>query len=1030
MRKERHEFGILLNQYLRRQGLSQSRLVDEIEASNLTQLYTPSSTARSIPLDARTVSQMCYGQHLTSPDTRPRILAMIHWLHHKQALATCAEANSLLRAAGLAGLNPHHPCEVQLRDSLIQSASVQSCYSEGVDHASRELFKNLPLLTTSFIGREKELEAVCHLLARADVCLVTLTGAGGSGKTRLALHVAATLASRFHDGGAFVSLALIRDPGLVAPTIAQTLGLQVRGDQSVLELLKAYLREKQLLLILDNCEHLQAAADLVIELLARAVQIKVLVTSREALHLQRYGESVFSVEPLAVPTLEHGASAAAVRQAAAVQLFLERAQEVDPAFALTDANAAAVAELCLRVGGLPLAIELLSAWVTVLTPQEIAARIERHGHLPLLQRRAGPGHSVPERQRTMRATIGWSYDLLNPAEQALFAQVALFEGGWTLEALEAICTTETTQYVPLLEVLAGLIDKHLVQRIRQPDGSLRFSMLEPVREYALERLAERDDETRLRQSYATYYLHLAESAEAQLHGPKQQEALERLERDRENLRAALHWAVDQGLEELGLRLAGSLWRWWDTREHVQEGSGWLEQVLTLTHEPASQYRVKALVGAATLAYQQGDYPQARALYEEGLTLSQRVEDTLGHAAALCGLGMVAKDTGDYAQAEAWVAESLCLYRAVKHTVGIAEALNQQGILAVVQGNYDQAVVCYQESLTLFRAVQDTRQIAYVLSNWGLAERNRGNYAQSRAHHEESLALRHALGDTWGIAYSLANLGILAQNERDFEKAVAYQEQSLALFRQLGHTWGIGLMLCMLAQTAQYAGEYDYAARLATESLAIFTELKNPWSIAMAHYILGMIAQYQGDSRRALALSQESMRLRQDLGDQHGIAESLEAAAGALAALGQPEHAWKLVGAATALRAEIGAPRSPAEQADLERRLAPAHPVFTEEAVATAVAEGQALTREEAIALALVAGEGGDVPKAAQCSTHLTEREQEVLRLVEQGKTNKQIAAILGISEKTIKRHIENILTRFAVHNRTAAAYKARSMNLL
>jgi predicted ATPase len=464
---------------------------------------------------------------------------------------------------------------------------------------------NLPAQPTPLIGREREVADVTALLRRGDVRLVTLTGPGGTGKTRLGFQIAAELLDDFAEGTYFVDLAPISDPDLVASVIAQTLGARETGGRPLVELLNTYLREKHLLLLLDNFEQVLSAAPLVAGLLAAAPRLKVLVTSREVLHLR--SEKEFPVPPLELPDPQHPKEIETLSQYAAVQLFIARALDVKPDFAVTNQNAPALAEVCARLDGLPLALELAAARIKLFSPEALLARL--NSRLAVL---TGGPRDLPERQQTLRNTIEWSYNLLDAGEQTLFRRLSIFVGGCTGDAVEAVCNPDGDLPLEVIDRLAALLDKSLLKQLEGSDGAPRFMMLETIREYALERLAASGETEVLRRRHAECFLALAETAEPQFHGSDQRLWLDRIEIEHDNLRAALAWSLegqratpqspdDQLRSALGLRLAAALWQFWDRRGYAPEGRRWLERTLAADRGTATPGRLKALVVASMLA---------------------------------------------------------------------------------------------------------------------------------------------------------------------------------------------------------------------------------------------------------------------------------------------------------------------------------------------------------------------------------------------------------------------------------------------
>ncbi len=671
---------------------------------------------------------------------------------------------------------------------------------------------NLPAQLTSLIGRTEEVTAVCERLRRANVRLLTLTGPGGTGKTRLALQAAAELLDAFADGVCFVALAPVSDPTLVAATIAQTLGVQDSGAQPLVDRLKEYLGAKQLLLVLDNFEQIVDAAPLVVELLAAAPDLKVLVTSRVVLHLS--GEHEFVVPPLAVPDPTHLPPLDRLTQYEAVRLFIERAQAVQADFAVTNANAPAVAEICARLDGLPLAIELAAARSKLFAPEALLARLSNR-----LRVLTGGARDLPARQQTLRNTIDWSYNLLDIGERTLFARLAVFVGGGTLEAAEVVAgwNVRTFERSNVLDELASLVDKSLLRQEQGVDGEARFVMLETIREYASERLAAHGEAETLRRRHAQYYLTLAEQAEPQLHGRDQQLWLNRLEQEHDNVRAALRWSATAGDTEIGLCLAGALGPFWQIHGHHNEGSIWLDTLLSRSApmEPTAP-RAKALIVAGDLANDVSDFATARLLFEESLAISQALGDTHNRGYALKGLGEVAYIEGNSTQAEALFQESLGLFRARGDAVGSGSALNDLGHLALDQGDTVAARAYYEES----RAIGNKWSMSMALNNLGEVARWEGDYQQGAMYYKESLRLAQELHDKAGMAIALSNLAHVKQRQGDNPQAVARFRAGLALAQELGMKHVIADCLAGLAGVAAAEGKSERAARLLGASEAL------------------------------------------------------------------------------------------------------------------------------------------------------------------------------------------------------------------
>jgi predicted ATPase/transcriptional regulator with XRE-family HTH domain len=647
---------------------------------------------------------------------------------------------------------------------------------------------DLPTPLSPLVGRDDDVARVSALL-REGARLLTLTGPGGVGKTRLSLHIAAETRALFANGAAFVPLAPLADAGLVLPTVAQALGLRETSGQSLDKALQRATRTGRLLLVLDNCEHVLEGASRVAALLETCPQLVVVATSRAPLRVR--GEHEYPVAPLALPTFERMVTVDETARSPAVRLFVERAQAATPSFALTAANASAVAAICGRLDGLPLALELAAPRVKLLPPSALLARL--HHTLPLL---TGGERDLPTRQQTLRAALDWSHGLLDEGERALFRRLAVFAGGCTLEAAEIVCAVRDTSGGgggDVLEGLRSLVEQSLLRPEAGPEDEPRFGMLETIREYAGAQLEASGEAEETRHRHAIYYLSRAEAAAPELTGPEQVVWLERLERDLDNLRAALGWAQERGEAETGLRLAAATWRYWAARGHLREGRAWLEGLLALARgsEDAGGAggRVRAVSGAL-------------------------------RAQALFAAGWLARLQGDGAAAQTWLEQAAALGRAAGDPRTAAGALNALGLVAQHEGDLERAAARLEESLALMREVGDRRGIAVALGNLGAVALYQGDLERAAASTEEALAFFRQVGDRDSSAVCLRNMGKVARRQGEGARAEALQREALALFRELGDPLRSAEGLELLASTAGATGQWERAARLLGAAAAL------------------------------------------------------------------------------------------------------------------------------------------------------------------------------------------------------------------
>ena len=640
---------------------------------------------------------------------------------------------------------------------------------------------NLPVQPTALVGRRSELEALRELLREPEIRLVTLSGLGGVGKTRLALHAAAELVEELPDGVFLVPLAPVRDPDLLIPTIARTIGLQEVPGEPLSLTVESYLRRRTLLLVLDNVEHLAAAAPQVAELLAAAPGLKVLATSRTSLHLS--AEHEFPLGPLP--------------EADAVEFFLKRARAVRPDFEADEA----VAEVCSRLDCLPLAIELAAVRVKLLPVRALLSRLERR--LELL---TGGPRDLPERQRTLRGTIAWSHELLGPAERRLFARLAVFAGGFTLEAVDAVCEAR-------LDVLSALVDENLVQRAEDREGEPRFAMLETMREFAAEQLEASGEAGLVRWRHADHFLALAEEAEPHILGANQTGWLARIRAEHDNFRAALDWALERSENELGLRLIGSLRRAWVALGYVSEARAGLEAALAASDAGSPSVQAKALYGLGRVMLVQGEYGEAIPYLEESAALYGEQADTQGLVYSLADLAWIAADRGERERGMALAAEAVGRARSSGDSVALAAALHSLACAHLDEGDYSRAQEIFADSLALRRRLGDKRNVANSLTFLATTALLEGDYRQARALLEEALSLGRELSNLLVMCAALVNLAVVSLAEGNVEDAGSLAAESLALCTELGDKRTVVECLHALAAVAASEGRPSRCAVL-------------------------------------------------------------------------------------------------------------------------------------------------------------------------------------------------------------------------
>jgi predicted ATPase/serine/threonine protein kinase len=680
--------------------------------------------------------------------------------------------------------------------------------------------QGLPPQRTPLVGRAPEIATVTARLRQPDVRLMTLTGPGGTGKTRLAVQVAAELAADFDGGVVFVNLAPIADPTLVASAIAAALGLRESGERSLVSAIVDHLREVgRMLLFIDNFEQVAAAGALVRDLLDACPGLTVLVTSRIVLRI--YGEHEFPVPPLPLPS-GAAASPSVLMQSPSIALFVQRAAAGRPDFTLTARNADAVVDICRRLDGLPLAIELAAARVKILPPAELRARIEHR--LELL---TGGPRDLPERQQTLRRAIKWSYDLLTPPEQRLFRRLSVFAGGCTLEAIEAVCDTTEDLGVPVLEGVTALVENSLLVQ-RGDDAEPRFSMLETFREYGRDALRESGETEATQRAHAAYMLVLAEEETLEMHPAQRDAWLAACDAEHDNFRAAIHHLVTSGQAEWALRLAGALFRFWEQREHLTEAQATLARVLAMPEAQApTRERARALYGAAVLSDLVSENSLAERLATEACDIYRAFGDTKALATAMVAQAWQSQRRGRYADATALFAETVGLWEQIGDARAADLARSNMATTAKLEGAFDRARGLLEQVAAASQARGDVRGVASALNGLGDVATSEGDHEDARRFHHQSLDIYRRIGDRWGIAGVLADLARVDVEARDYSAAVGSLTAALLAFRELGHQRGVVRQLEALSWCACEQGRHRNAVALAGAASAIRLKIGSP-----------------------------------------------------------------------------------------------------------------------------------------------------------------------------------------------------------
>lgn len=811
---------------------------------------------------------------------------------------------------------------------------------------------NLPTQLTSFIGREKEILDVTQMVKGSR--LLTLTGSGGTGKTRLSLQVASGMLEQFKDGVWLIELAPISEPALVPNTVANVLRLRVEDSRPLMDVVVDWLRDKEALLILDNCEHLiDACAQFANTVLQHCRGVRIFASSREALGIA--GEIAYRVPSL--PTPNEPMDIQQLETFESVQLFIQRTTLTLPTFQLTNENASFVAQICSRLDGIPLAIELAAARVRALSVEQIAARLDDRFRLL-----TGGSRTALPRQQTLRALIDWSYQLLSEEERLLFRRLAVFVGGWTLDAAESVCEAPSPfqregvgvrgEGFDVLDLLTHLVDKSLVN-VEHSGGESRYHRLETIRQYAREKLFDTAEVASMRDKHLAYFVEIAERAEVELQGRAQKKWLTRLEAEHDNLRAALEWSL-KSQPEAGLRIASALRDFWDTHGHLTEARKWLGTFVDATKDiPPTHLRVKALFAAMWFAARQTDLEWSQTYLKEELALAESLDDAWGIAQGNAARGIFKEFLeGDIETAESFYRRALEHGRKLNDKLLIGQLLGPLAGCALKHYEYARAEEIYRESLSLFREVENTKEIAGANGNLAEVALSRRDYESARVSAEESLALYRELEDTHGIATALRTLSIASHNQGNIQQAQMAAEQGLTLFRQLGDRACLGTTLSVLARHVLGRGDAGRAKEIIQEAVKVLHEVGEMSAEIGALDVAGRIALAQGDMFKAQEYFRDGISHLKGAKEVSQLPSLLEGLANALARSSETQNAIRLLGAAEALREQIHLAWMQFETAEYNALMSTLWEQADKSTFEPTWKDGRAMTTEQAIELAL------------------------------------------------------------------------------
>lgn len=833
------------------------------------------------------------GEIVSREELRARLWPADVHVDFAQSIATAV--NKLREALGDSASNPVF-VETVPRKGYRFLLPVKQAETSGPAAAARSA--GVPTYLSSFVGREKELQDLKLYLE--SVRLLTITGPGGVGKTRLAAELARKLEGRYADGIRFAPLASAAGAEDVAAAVGRAVGLNEMAQADVRQAVIEQLRSKRMLLVLDNLEQSLAAGPFLVDLLEACPGLRALVTSRAALGVR--GEQVYPAPPLELPERGAAESPEELGGRSAIALFVERARAVRSDFRLDRSTAGDVAALCVRLDGLPLAIELAAARIRLFSPKALRERLTRR--LDLL---TGGARDLPERHKTLRQAIAWSYELLGPEARALFRRLSAFDGGATIEAAQTVCGSDLDCEARAYESLGVLTDHSLLRCEDGRDGEPRFSMLESIRAYGLEKLEEHGEDAAVRQAHAQYFLELAEAAEPLLTGPEQSEAFDRLDAEHENFRAAMQWSRQSGASETGVRLGGALWRFWISRNHMHEGRPVLASLLDAPGAAVPKdVRAKALYGLATLCHYQGDLRSSARLLEESLEIARETEQPASLGRSLAGLGWVRTLLGDFDEGGLLSEEALEAFRAAGEVRGAALALNNLGWIANYRGLYCDAVRLHGESLELRRKAGDQRGVAFALTNLAWAERYHGELDRSERLLDEAMEILRPIHDFGLIGWAVINHGELARERLQLGRAAEIVMEGLSAWGGGSHHTLLAFLHTLLGCILLEWGEPERGRELLAGALSSWRSLESPWGEASALYEEGawLATRKRADAAAPLA---ESLRIRARLGDRLGVAQCLESIAQATRQSSPPGSCVELVGVAARIRDELEAP---------------------------------------------------------------------------------------------------------------------------